>query len=228
MDLHPIRIVICPCCAAAWPMRGDDPRPVTVGGDPPPPAAAALDRWQWEEAMDWEDAAAACETDLLLAGDYPGLVRLLEETVAARPDDDDARLRLGEAYVKSGRPQRALELLAPLHQRHPDGLDVQLVILDALIASGRHVDDFPWCRRMPVVSLDRAVADACAAYLARRGEPSPLAELYALGPPFGYLLFGPDELLAALAADRRFRVEPAADPGGPRLRLAAAEAGDGG
>ena len=139
--------------------------------------------------------------------DYAGLVAYLEQVVARRDGDLYAVKDLGEAYVMNGEPERAIELLTPVHRRRPDFEDVQWVILDALFAQGRDETCFQWTRSLPVLRLGAGVLDACWAYLEGRDEPRELEELYIELLSLGYCAFDERQLLSALAEDPRFEVD---------------------
>ncbi|MEM7355521.1 MAG: hypothetical protein AAF657_32205, partial [Acidobacteriota bacterium] len=120
-----------------WPKRWNDPREAAQR-----PASNLLDEIERE---------LQTRLDLIEAEDPEGLVTFLEGVVRRRPEDAYAAKDLGEAYVLQGEPLAALELLTPLHRRHPHFEDVQWVLLDALFAAGRDEDSFDWIRRPPVV-----------------------------------------------------------------------------
>ncbi len=175
---------ICPCCRRRL----------------SPAAVANFERMEQLE----EDLEARSE--LIEDQDFAGLVSYLEEVVARRDGDLYAVKDLGEAYLMSGEPQRAIELLAPVHRRRPDFEDVQWVILDALFSQGRDETCFQWTRALTVLRLGAGVLDACWAYLERKGEPRDLEELYCELLSLGYLAFDERQLLAALGEDPRFKV----------------------
>ncbi len=139
--------------------------------------------------------------------DFAGLVSYLEELVVHREGDLYAVKDLGEAYVKNGEPQRAIELLTPVHRRRPDFKDVQWVILDALFSLGRDETCFQWTRPLTVLRLGTGVLDACWAYLEQQADPCDLEELYCELLALGYLAFDELQLLSALRGDSRFKVE---------------------
>ena len=166
-----------------------------------PPAGVEPPRF---EAL---EADLRARVSLIENRDYAGLVAYLEEVVARRDGDLYAVKDLGEAYVMNGEPQRAIELLAPVHRRRPDFEDVQWVILDALFAQGRDETGFQWTRPLSVLRLGAGVVDACWAYLERVTDPCDLEELYCELMSLGYLAFDELQLLAALREDARFRVD---------------------
>ena len=176
---------ICPCCHRRL----------------PPDACDDLPRYEQLEA----DLEARVE--LIEKRDFAGLVAYLEEVVARRDGDLYAVKDLGEAYVINGEPQRAIELLTPVHRRRPDFEDVQWVILDALFAQGQDETCFQWTRALSVLRLGSGVLDACWAYLEGKGEPLDLEELYCELLSLGYLAFDERQLRSALEEDPRFRVD---------------------
>ncbi len=176
---------ICPCCHRRL----------------PPDAGGDLARF---EQMESELEA---RVGLIENRDFAGLVAYLEEVVARRDDDLYAVKDLGEAYVMNGEPERAIELLTPVHRRRPDFEDVQWVILDALFAQGGDETCFQWTRALTVLRIGAGVLDACWAYLGRKREPRDVEELYCELLSLGYLAFDERQLLAALNEDPRFRVD---------------------
>jgi len=176
---------ICPCCHRNL----------------PPDACGDLARFERAEGE------LAARVGMIESRDYAGLVAHLEEVVSRRDGDLYAVKDLGEAYVMNGEPQRAIELLAPVHRRRPDFEDVQWVILDALFAQGKDESYFQWTRPLTVLRLGAGVLDACWAFLERKGEPRDLEELYCELLSLGYLAFDEAQLLAALGRDSRFRVD---------------------
>ncbi len=178
---------LCPCCRRRM----------------PPAVVSDLELERFAQLEDELEARVSLVEDR----DFAGLVSYLEEIVARRDGDLYAVKDLGEAYVMNGDPERAIDLLAPVHRRRPDFEDVQWVILDALFAQGRDETCFQWARPLTVLRLGAGVLDACWAYLEREDEPCDLEELYCELLSFGYLAFDERQLLAALEEDPRFRVD---------------------
>lgn len=184
---------ICPLCRRSLPARA-------------PTAEPALD--------------LARRVELIENEDYEGLVRYFEKLVAARPDDAYAVRDLGEAHVLNGDPERALEILERLHARVPRDETIHWVILDALYALGRDERDFDWRYRVRVVHLGDAVLDACAGYLRRERRTRYAEDLYWALLRVGYCAFSVEDLVAALAEDRRFAIEDEVySVLGPEVRL---------
>ncbi|MEM7356530.1 MAG: hypothetical protein AAF657_37285, partial [Acidobacteriota bacterium] len=100
----------------------------------------------------------------------------------------------------------ALELLTPLHRRHPHFEDVQWVLLDALFAAGRDEDSFDWIRRPPVVRLTPLTLELCYHLVDDRDGPWELEDLYAELLCEGYCAFSEEGLRTALRRDGRFAV----------------------
>ncbi len=180
-----IRGQICPCCRRRL----------------APEAEVGLQQFQQLQ----EDLEA--RSGLIENRDFAGLVSYLEELVVHREGDLYAVKDLGEAYVMNGEPQRAIELLTPVHRRRPDFEDLQWVILDALFSQGRDETSFEWTRPLTVLRLGAGVLDACWAYLEQQADPCDLEELYCELLALGYLAFDELQLLAALRGDSRFKVE---------------------
>ncbi len=144
---------------------------------------------------------------LIETQDYAGLVAYLERVLARREGDLYAIKDLGEAYVMDGQPERAVELLAPIHRQRPDFEDIKWVILDALFAQGKDETCFRWTRPLSVLRLGAGVLDACWAYLEAKGEPRDVEEVYCELLSLGYCAFDERQLTAALDRDRRFAVD---------------------
>ena len=144
--------------------------------------------------------------ELYERGDFAGLVRLCEATLRRWPDDVNAQYDLGDAYVRNGQPERAIELLTPLHRADPEQIAYQHGILDALFALGRTEKDFPWLRAPRVCRVGPALLDACFRYLRRKRRPRLACELAGAVLDEAYQAFSEDELVAALRGDGRFVV----------------------
>ena len=157
--------------------------------------------------MEWQ-----ADDHFLSKENYPGLVKLRERRLARRPDELDTQIGLGEAYILNGEYDKALAWLSGLHRKVPDHPDIQHLILDALFATEKTEDDFPWVEKPTVMRLSSAVLDQCAEALKGKRKPRSAEELYAkLLIRWEYLLFTSDELLTALKQDSRFLVN---DPNG--------------
>jgi tetratricopeptide (TPR) repeat protein len=156
----------------------------------------------WEEDFEaWEEYVVLFER-----GDFPALVRLYEEDLRRWPHDVNTQCDLGDTYIRNGQPQRAIELLVPLHRADPDQLAYQHVILDALFALGRTEKDFDWVVAPRVYRLGPEVLDVCFGYLRSKRRPRHVVELVGAVLLDGYRAFSYEELVAALRADPRFVV----------------------
>ena len=162
--------------------------------------------WSLTELIEDLEVELERKIGMLEDEDHEGLVAYLEKIVARRPDDAYALKDLGEAYVLKGEPEKALELLAPLHRRAPHFEDPQWVILDALFALGRDEVSFDWLEQPTVVRLDARVLASCQSYLRRRGRPTDVRDIYSELLCEGYCAFTERELLEALRRDGRFEV----------------------
>jgi hypothetical protein len=114
---------------------------------------------------------------------------------------------LGDAYIRNGQPQRAIDLLTPLHRADPDQIAYRHVILDALFALGRREKDFDWVVAPRVRRLGPEVLDACFVYLRSKRRPRLVLELAGAVLADDYQAFSNDDLLAALRLDVCFVVE---------------------
>lgn len=122
------------------------------------------------------------------------------------PDEHTAWREVGRAHLWSGEPDRALEVLAPLHRVRPWDREVQHLMLDALFALGRSEADFPWTLEPVVLRLEPSTLEHLHEVLARNRGPVTLLDLLLAALETGYPTFTAAELLEALAADRRFAV----------------------
>ncbi len=123
------------------------------------------------------------------------------------PCTGPAALReLGRAYLWSGEPQAALEILAPLHRERPADREVQSLILESLFALGKTEDDYPWVLAPKVVRVDTPLLDRLAGLLAAQLSGCTLLDLCLAAAERGHPGFSAEELLDALEADERFAI----------------------
>ena len=160
-----------------------------------------------DESYDFEEWETAAE--LRDEENYPGLVEYCKQRAERLPDDPYAQYYLGEAYVLNGEYEKAIEFLSEHHRRHPDNLDFQYVILDALFAWGKTDDDFDWVQRPAILRMSSEILDACYEFLKLKRKPRAVSEIHGRFLLEGYLLFTEEDLLKALSADGRFIVEDA-------------------
>ena len=171
-----------------------------------------------DESNDFEEWEIAAE--LRDEENYPGLVEYCKQRAERLPDDPYAQYYLGEAYVLNGEYEKAIEFLSEHHRRHPDNLDFQYVILDALYALGKTEDDFDWAHKPLILRMSAAIVDACYEFLKLKRKPRSVSELYTRFIMEGYLLFKEEDLLKALSEDGRFVVEDADADRFAKIRLA--------
>ena len=135
-------------------------------------------------------------------------------------DDPYAQYYLGEAYVLNSEYEKAIEFLSEHHRRHPDNLDFQHVILDALYALGKTEDDFDWAHKPAILRISAAIVDACYEFLKSKRKPRAVSEIHERFLLEGYVHFTEEDLLKALSADGRFIVEDADVDLFAKIRLA--------
>jgi tetratricopeptide (TPR) repeat protein len=160
-----------------------------------------------EESYDFEEWEL--DVELRDKEDYPGLVEYCKQRAERFQDDPYAQYYLGEAYVLNGEYETAIEFLSEHHRRHPDNLDFQHVILDALFALGKTDDDFGWVQKPVVLRMSSDILEACYEFLKSKRKPRSVSEIHGRFLLEGYLLFTEEDLLKALSEDGRFIVENA-------------------
>lgn len=168
-----------------------------------------------DDFEDWEAYA-----ELREAEDYEALVKLCENEVAQFPHDCYAQHRLGDAYVRNGQPERAIEYIGGCHRAFPENLDFHYVLLDALFALGKTEDDFRWVQKPVVLRLGRRALDLCYEYLKPKREPRSFLDVMTHLEIQAYVTFSGEELLHALTEDGRFVVEASHDAVFAEIRVA--------
>jgi tetratricopeptide (TPR) repeat protein len=167
-------------------------------------SALRLEPAESSDFEEWE-----IDAELRDKEDYPGLVEYRKQRAERFHDDPYAQYYLAEAYVLNGEYEKAIEFLSEHHRRHPDNLDFQYVILDALFALGKTDDDFDWVQRPVILKMSSDILEACHEFLKFKRKPRSVGEIHGRFLLKGYLLFSEEDLLKALSEDRRFMVEDA-------------------
>ena len=106
---------------------------------------------------DAEDVANAAnmtqaERDDMIAS----MVKRLEDRLAETPDDTDGWVRLARAYDVLGKSEAALEALAKAAKSAPDDLDIQLSLLELILATGNTSADIT--RASAALAAAKAIA----------------------------------------------------------------------
>ncbi len=136
----------------------------------------------------------------------PGAVPACEFPTA-EPRTGSAALReLGRAYLWSGEPEAALEILAPLHRERPADREVQSLILESLFALGKGEADYPWVVPPEVVRVGPELLERLAGLLAAQLSGCTLLDLCLAAAERGHPDFSAADLLDAIEADERFAV----------------------
>jgi hypothetical protein len=156
--------------------------------------------------VEWFDDWCERASKLSDEEDYARLVECCRERFERNRDDLYGVEALAEAYVLNNQGQDAIDLLTPYYMNDPDEPTFEHAILDALLAIGKRVEDFPWKVPPGVIPLTQEFIDACYEYLKPKRRPRPAYELLYRNIGSAYLLFSEDDLVAALSADRRFLV----------------------
>lgn len=156
--------------------------------------------------VEWFDDWCERASNLMHEEDYARLVKCCRERFDRDRHDLHGVEALAEAYVLNNQGQEAIDLLTPYYMNDPEESVFEHAILDALLAIGKRIEDFPWKAPPKVMPLTKAVLDACYAFLKPKRRPRPAYELIVQFMGSAYLLFSEDDLVAALAADKRFSV----------------------
>ncbi len=139
--------------------------------------------------------------------DYPGLVQFCMQRAEKNTDDLYAQSRLGDAYVRNGEYEKAIEFMTEHHKKHPWNDNYQYVILDSLFALDKTEDDFNWDKKPIVLRMSTSIINTCYEYLKRKRKPRSIIELHGLFITEGYLLFSELDLLNSLLNDGRFIID---------------------
>ena len=159
-----------------------------------------------DEVYDFEDWEI--EYELIEHEDWNGLILYRQSVLRRHPDSLQAKSGLGDAYVRAGEYQKALDYLVPLHREHPDIIDIQWNILEALFGLDKNENDFNWVEKPVILQINETLLDQCYEYLRPKRKPRSIMDIcneLILGG--GYQDFQEEELLLALEADNRFKVE---------------------
>ena len=156
--------------------------------------------------FEWFDLWCEQHSHLLEKKDYPQLVQCCRHRRDRDPEDAHAVEALAEAYLLNHQQQDAIDMLTPYYKRDPEHPLYAHAILDALLAMGKRVEDFPWRTPPQVLSLNADILDACHAFLKPKRTPRTLFDLRYLFMGRAYLLFSEEDLMQALLTDGRFIV----------------------
>ena len=134
------------------------------------------------------------------------MIRLHQQQLADCPEDNFARFSIAQAYFFNYDYDKALETLHYLHKKTPDDPDVLYFIIEALLASGKTQDEFDWVVKPDILNLTETVMDTCYNMLKPGYKACSIDHLFNIFYEKAYLMFTPEQLLAALANDGRFLV----------------------
>ena len=159
-----------------------------------------------DEVYDYEDWEI--EYEIIENEDWNGLILYRQSVLRRHPDDLHAQWGVGDAYVQAGEYQKALDYLAPLHRENPDITDIQWSILDALFGLGKNENDFDWTEKPTILRVNEDLVNQCYEYLRQKRKPRSVMDICnSLIIGNGYQHFKEEKLLAALKADKRFKIE---------------------
>jgi hypothetical protein len=150
--------------------------------------------------------------------DYGQLVECSRERYDRDHGAPQAVEALAGAYVLNNQNQDAVDMLTPYYMKEPDHPLYAHAILDALLAMGKRVEDFPWKTPPKVLPLTKEVLDVCYAHLKPKRLPRTPFDLLFMFMGSNYLLFSEDDLVEALSVDDRFVVSN--DGGLPEISVA--------
>lgn len=139
--------------------------------------------------FEWFDLWCEQHSRLLEKKDYPRLVHCCRQRLERDPADAHAVEALAEAYLLNHQQQAAIDMLTPYYMRDPDHPLYAHAILDAILAMGKKVDDFPWKTPPAVLDMNEDVLDACCDHLKPKRTPRTLFDLRYLFMGRAYLLF---------------------------------------
>jgi len=103
--------------------------------------------------------------------DYEELIRYRAHYLEKHPYDEDAKWRLGEAYILNKEYERAFKYLILMYKNSFKDSNVVYLILDALFALGKDENDFEWIEKPTVIRVTEAV-EICYKQLKRKRTPS--------------------------------------------------------
>jgi len=156
--------------------------------------------------LEWFDLWCERYEQLMDEEDFAGLVQCCRERLERDPDDAHAVEALAEAYVLNNQNQDSIDMLTPYYMKDPEHPLYAHAILDALLAMGRKVEDFPWKSQPKLLELTKDTLDACYSHLKPKRRPRAVFDLHFMFMGDAYILFSEEELLNALASDERFIV----------------------
>jgi hypothetical protein len=161
--------------------------------------------------FEWFDLWCERHSHLMEKEAYGQLVECCRERRDRHPDDLHAVEALAEAYVLNNQSQAAIDMLTPYYMKDPEHPLYERALLDALLAMGKRIEDFPWRTPPKVLNLTKDVVDACHTHLQPKRQPRTVFDLLFMFMGSAYLLFTEEDLLTALSSDERFVVS---DKGG--------------
>jgi len=167
--------------------------------------------------FEWFDLWCERHSRLMEEENYTQLVECCRERFERDPSDLHAVEALAEAYVLNNQNQDAIDMLTPYYMKDPEHPLYEHALLDALLAMGKRIEDFPWKTPPKVLNLTKDVVDACYMHLKPKRKPRTAFDLLFMFMGNAYLLFTEEDLLDALTADERFVVSH--DGGPPEISV---------
>ncbi|MCT4619205.1 MAG: hypothetical protein N4A62_07430 [Marinisporobacter sp.] len=157
---------------------------------------------KFSEYESWE-----VDYDYFNKKDWNGLVKYREKAAKQNKNDPYIQWRLGDAYVLNSEYEKAIDFLSKLYIKHPNFIDVQYSILDALFALDKDENSFEWIEKPEVIRFTEDILDMCYEFLKNKRKLITISDIYCnFIIAKGYLTFKEEELFEVLKKDKRFEL----------------------
>ena len=137
---------------------------------------------------------------------WDGLLGYLDKLQIHHLLVDAWKWQIGQMYIYTGEPQKAIDYLFPIHCRRPLQQEIQLVIAEALYMMGKKSEQFHWIYPPQTQKVAEEQLLHCLEWLTATGRAVPLYFLHNCitdkrGPDYNSF-----DLVMALKQDDRFSV----------------------